>query len=294
MRTKRRIVGGSLSSDMVTSLTTQCDRNLKANQIVGGGSRRKQHYHQQQQRSHQKQKYSHQAKHQQNVQLFDQYVQRLIRGGAKASQIIHSVQKVLQEKKHDHQMSEYLLSDYVQRHGGFQRSQRRQRRKRQQQLTRHRRQRVRYHQRGGADTDTGSSNTAVVDRPMETEVSYNYTDTNEYRGITGDSNILTGASNPPSMYQKFLDWFNGKTTIFTPSYADVTNNATAQLQCAGNSCAPITTTKNIVPNLSATTEIGTIIDPTVDGAAITTQAFPVVSDAGNVSIPPVLPTLNRA
>lgn len=258
----RKIRGGSLSSDYVNQLCQLNNDNLTANQIMKGGSH---------------------SKSSKSMQVFDNYVYSMIQGGASAQQVVKSVQHVLQEKK-NHKMSQYLLNDFVQRHssqsvhGGKKKNKNSRRRKNQhKKQTKHRR-RV---QRGGANAD-GS---------MENDINYLYTDTNEYRGTTGDSNILTGSSVPPTMYQKFMDWFNGKTTIFTPSMMDVTNQPSAQLQCSGNSCS-VSTVNNVVPNFENSAKVGTIVDPKIDGGEVTVSAFPSI--AIDNSIGTVLPTLSRA
>lgn len=268
----RKIRGGSVSSDYVNQLCQLNDDNLIANRIIKGGSRQ----------VNSKSK---------SVKLFDNYVYSLIKGGASAQHVVKSVQNVLQEKK-NHQMFNYLLNDFVQRHshkpqkGGKKQKHTQRKKKQAQKQTKQRRQRLA--QRGGA-----TATITNADGSVQNDVNYLYTDTSEYRGTTGDSNILTGSSNPPSMYQKFMDWFNGKTTIFTPSYSDVTNPSGAQLQCAGNSCAVTQTASNIVPKLDNKITVGTIVDPVIDGGDFQTVAFPSIA-----SITPlqdtVLPALNRA
>lgn len=211
--------------------------------------------------------------------VFDNYVNGLIRGGASGKKIIRSVQQILREKK-DHKKSAALLNDYARRHG----KKNKQRRSRK--------------MRGGADTDTTTTTSALVTLNQTDYPTTNpyYDDVAGYRGNAGDSNMLTGSTAPPSLYQSFLKWFQGESTIFTPSYSDPLNNTGLQLNCQGNSCNSLDV-KYPYPTDSKPVSTGNIV--TLDSVPVDSdlyyQLYPSYSSTTNYApAPRLLPEMQRA
>ena len=59
---------------------------------------------------------------------------------------------------------------------------------------------------------------------------YNYDSFNRWRGNSGDSVPVTGATVPMNPGQRFYNWFNGKSTLFTPTAFDSTSQHKVQYQ----------------------------------------------------------------
>jgi hypothetical protein len=72
---------------------------------------------------------------------------------------------------------------------------------------------------GGAE-----SSCASVPAPLDsTQDSYS-----EYRGTSGDSNKITGSTIPQNSFQKIQNWWEGETTLFSPTRGDVSHNPDLQ------------------------------------------------------------------
>lgn len=59
---------------------------------------------------------------------------------------------------------------------------------------------------------------------------YNYDSFNQWRGNRGDSVPVTGATVPMNVGQRLYRWFNGKSTLFTPTAFDSTSQHKVQYQ----------------------------------------------------------------
>ena len=59
---------------------------------------------------------------------------------------------------------------------------------------------------------------------------YNYDSFYRWRGNSGDSVPVTGATVPMNAGQRFYNWFNGKSTLFTPTAFDSTSQHKVQYQ----------------------------------------------------------------
>ena len=145
---------------------------------------------------------------------------------------------------------------------------------------------------GGAADNPNSF--AVPTSCTNSDLNYQFTESSEFRGMAGDSNLLTGATVPTNWYQSFMNWFNGKNTILAPTYRDVLNQPSLQLNCAGNSCAPVQ--MNAVDPVNSTGSVGSIVTlngKPVDGNQATFQVYATVD---NSYVPPArtLPQDQRA
>lgn len=74
---------------------------------------------------------------------------------------------------------------------------------------------------------------------------FEYDSFNKWRGNTGDSVPVTGATVPMNPVQRLSNWFNGKSTLFTPSAFDSTSQTKVQYQSQNTNRSP----RNL-PNLS--------------------------------------------
>jgi hypothetical protein len=143
-------------------------------------------------------------------------------------------------------------------------------------------------QRGGANQScpTNQSTLPYNNQSCPTNQStlpYNYD--NYWRPRENSSN----ASIPRNMFQKTDDWYNGSTTIFTPSYGEITNHAGVNYKCNSSDCSG-----SSVPKLENATT--TLADPTAsfvpNSGAPTPSEFklfsePVVDNAPNKYILPL-------
>jgi hypothetical protein len=128
---------------------------------------------------------------------------------------------------------------------------------------------TRHKRRGARQSGGGSSGCAAgVDYAP-----YNYTSFNTYRGNRGDSVPVSGATVPQNGVQRLMNWFNGKSTLFTPTRFDSTSQTGVQYQsqnpAATTSIAPLSTLSGSKPNL--------------DGSLLNYHPFSTSSDkAGDV------------
>lgn len=141
-------------------------------------------------------------------------------------------------------------------------------------------------QRGGYDSSAPAFSTNS--NYPNTQLGALYDDYFKYRGQTGDSNILTGSQVPPTWYQNFLSWYDGKSTVFVPSYNDSLNYPTLQTQCSGTSCAPMNITVQ-----DPQSAVGTMGALTNNDQPVNYQLYQNV-DTSYVPPSKVLPPMQRA
>jgi len=84
-------------------------------------------------------------------------------------------------------------------------------------------------QRGG-DPSPCSNNTNYAP--------YEYDSFNRWRGNAGDSIPIAGATVPMNPLQRATNWFNGKSTLFTPSAFDSTSQTKVQYQSQNTNQSP--------------------------------------------------------
>ena len=97
----------------------------------------------------------------------------------------------------------------------------------------------------------------------------------------------SNASIPRNLFQRTDDWFNGKTTIFTPSHDDITNHSGVKYQCNSSDCSGST-----MPKLD--NELVSIRDPLNELSGSSSFKLFAENQSGNTSPNQYLLPLSRA
>lgn len=109
---------------------------------------------------------------------------------------------------------------------------------------------------------------------------YNYSSFNNYRGNHGDSIPVAGATVPQNIVQRLANWFDGKSSMFTPSRFDATSQTGVQYQSQQAAAAAA----SVQPLSQRTSKLYNI-----NGAPITYRPFASASDKANSAVSSMIP-----